>query len=364
MIPIYKPYLPPGSLVYAHDAIDSTWLSSTGKYLDLATEKLKQIMGAKYLILLNNGTSATHLVAKSIKLKKPHIKKIIVPNNVYVAAWNTFLYEGMELVPIDADLKTWNIDLEKLPDKLPEDTGLLIVHNIGNIIDVDELVKKYGKDNIVEDNCEGFLGMHNNKFSGTSSLASSLSFFGNKSITSGEGGALITDDKDLFDFLNSAKGQGQTTGKRYIHDKLGYNYRMTNIQAAILLGQLELVPEIFKMKKRIFDIYREEFSRMERVVLQKVGENTKHSNWMLGIRIFGHAGYPEIKEFLNNLGIETRPMFYPMSSHGHLTKYSNQKSEENAKILSKECLMLPSFPELSEDQQAHIIESIKEYCKK
>ena len=138
MIPIYKPYLPKRSLKFAHDALDSTWISSTGKYIELSTEFLKDLLGVKNLKLVNNGTSATHLVVKALLYQNKDIKHVVVPNNVYVAAWNSILYENLNLMPVDADLDTWNVDISKLNDILgikdPKDTAVMIVPNLGNII--------------------------------------------------------------------------------------------------------------------------------------------------------------------------------------------------------------------------------------
>jgi|15BtaG_2_1085339.scaffolds.fasta_scaffold01537_7 perosamine synthetase len=363
-IPIYKPYFPEGSLRYAHDAIDSTWVSSSGKYIELATNRLKEVLKVEHLQLVNNGTSATHLIIKSLLFKNPNIKKVIVPNNVYVAAWNAMLYEGVELIPIDADEASWNINLNKLPRELSNDTAICLVNNIGGIINTPNLVRRYGIEKIIEDNCEGFMGMHEESYSGTKSLASSISFFGNKTITSGEGGAVILSDGELLEYVNSLHGQGQCRGTRYIHDKMAYNYRMTNVQAAILLGQLEILPDIVNKKENIFNIYRERFSNLNGVEIQKINENTVHSNWMMGIRITGNDNYESAKAYLSNKGIDTRPMFYPMSSHRHLKEYSNPDDENVAKILSKECLLLPSFPELKNEEIYYIIQEIDNFINK
>lgn len=284
MIPIYQPYFTKKNLDYAHKAIDSGWVSSQGEYLDLTKNKLKEILQCKKLILTNNGTSATHLLAIALKYKYPHITKIIVPNNVYVAAWNSFLYDkNYKLLPIDSNLNTWNIDTSKLEHLLDKNTAVLIVHNIGNVINVPKLKRQFPDTIFLEDNCEGFLGKYEEKFTGTECFVSSISFFGNKTITSGEGGAFITNDDDVFEHINKVKNQGQTN-KKYIHDVLGYNYRMTNLQAAILYGQLESLSEIKEKKHNIFELYRKKLSCLDNVVFQEVEENTEHSEWFFGLR--------------------------------------------------------------------------------
>lgn len=369
MISIYKPYLPKNSLSYAHDALDSTWLSSSGKYLSLVQEKLQELLNIKYVLPLNNGTSATHLVAKCLSktMANPYKKRIIVPDNVYVAAWNSFLFDNdYQLIPVETDIDSWNYDLNKLDAAIEmyPSAAVLIVHNIGNIINVPELQKKYPWVYFVEDNCEGFLGKYNNQYSGTSCLAASISFFGNKNITSGEGGALLTNNENLYLFAKCIQGQGQSE-KRFIHNELGYNYRMTNVQAAILCGQIDILPFILQLKQDIFDNYKKAFSDCEEILMQSISPNTNHSNWMFGIRIPGNVSYDETEFFFKNNGIEIRPMFYSIATHQYL-KYNIDVLKNdctNADILNKECFILPSYPELTVDEQNHVIKITNDYVK-
>jgi len=371
MIPIYKPFLPKNSLRFAEEALSSSWISSRGKFLDLATEKFKELLDVKFVQLVNNGTSATHLVSKVLNFKYPQINNIFVPNNVYVAAWNSFIYDNKyNLIPVDADISTWNFDTNELESKILSakdfhdgfynQTAVLLVHNLGNIISSKEIKKQNRNITIVEDNCEGFLGTYDNQFSGTNCLASSLSFFGNKNITSGEGGALLTNDEECFLYAKSIQGQGQSK-ERYVHDTLGYNYRMTNVQAAILCGQLENLEEIIEKKKEIFSFYKKEFLKNKRVRTQVEEENTTSSNWMMGIRIVGNENFNRIHQFMRNKKIDIRPMFYPMSIHKHLKKYANPKEETVAELLSKECVILPSYPDLTKEEQRYIINCINEF---
>jgi perosamine synthetase len=358
MINIYEPYLNKENLKFAHDALDSTWISSTGKYLNLVKDELKNINGNEFVLLCNNGTTATHLLAIGLKYKYPRIKKLIVPNNVYVAAWNSFLVNPVyELIPIDSDLDTWNIDLNLLEKEMeknsPKDTAVLIVHNIGNIINVPKLKEKYKDWIFLEDNCEGFLGEYSNFKTGSKSLLSSISFYGNKNITSGEGGAVFTDDEDLFEFLNSTRSQGNTNQK-FIFDKLGYNYRMTNLQAAILYGQIKNLDEITDKKNFVFETYKANLSDFK---LQKIEDDTKHSNWMLGIKLDNNAD--KLALDLYKQGVETRPMFPTMSMHHHLNSFSNIDNEINSEILYNNCIILPSHPNLQKNDINYICDLIK-----
>jgi len=363
MIPIYQPYFNKNNLEYAHKALDSGWVSSQGEFLDLAKNKLKEILKCKKLILTNNGTTATHLLALALKYKYPHINKIIVPNNVYVAAWNSFLFDkNYELIPIDSDLGTWNFDTTKIKSLIDDKTAILVVHNIGNIVNVPKLKLEFPNTVILEDNCEGFLGKYSDKYTGTESFASSISFFGNKTITSGEGGAFITNDDDVFEYINKIKSQGQSNEK-FIHDVLGYNYRMTNIQAAILYGQLDCLDEIKEKKHKIFNQYRRIFDDVNNVSIQQTDPDTKHSEWMFGLRFnnFTLQQKKDLELHLFQVGIDTRPMFYEMKKHEYLSHIPNEDS--NSIKLSEQCI-IPSYPQLTNSQIDFIGNKILKYLNK
>jgi perosamine synthetase len=316
MIPIYKPYLTKKSLEYAHEALDSTWISSQGRYIQMATEKLQELLNVKYVQLVNNGTSAMHLVAKCIAVKKGKTE-VIVPDNVYVAAWNSFLFDGnFTLYSVPCDLNTWNYDLAEL-DKaiaLHPDASVLIVHNIGNIINVPELQRKYPDTIFIEDACEAFGGYYEEKHSGTASYCGAFSTFSNKTISSGEGGFFITNNEETYLYVKCIQGQGQSN-KRFIHSELGNNFRMTNICAAILYGQLEILPKILEKKQKVFDIYKSALNDREDVLLQQTAKNTVPSNWMFGIRIPGNENYDKVEKHFKDAGIEIRPNFYPITAH-------------------------------------------------
>lgn len=347
MINIYEPYWNKDITKYAHEAIDSSWVSSNGKYLNLVKDELKILNGNKFVLLCNNGTTSTHLISIGLKYKYPKIKNLIVPNNVYVAAWNSFLVNPIyNLIPIDSNVDTWNIDLCKLDYQIkksnPEDTAILIVHNIGNIINVPKLKSDYPDFIFIEDNCEGFLGEYSGYKSGSKSLMSSVSFYGNKTITSGEGGAVFTDDEDLFEFINSTRTQG-STNEKFIFDKLGYNYRMTNLQAAILYGQIKSISEILEKKENVVETYKKNLLGLR---FQQIELDTKHSNWFVGINL--EHSVEKLSLNLFQQGIETRPMFPVISKHKHLSHL--KFDESNSSDLSKNCLLLPSHPNLNKNQ--------------
>lgn len=359
MIKIYEPYHIAESSTLAKETIDAGRLTCHNEEFRAVSNRLTDFHD-RPTIPVFNGTCATHLTLKAMKMKVPRLRRVIVPNNVYVAAWNSMLMDGdLELVPVDADEKTWCVDIEKLSNEIrtsdPEETGVLIVHNVGGIVNVPRLSREFPHHTFIEDNCEGFLGRYEERLSGTASLASSISFYANKTITCGEGGALIV-HPELYETLNKVQSQGQTQ-TRYVHDILAYNYRMTNTQASILLGQLDLLDEIVEKKKKIFESYRNGLS--EKFVTQSPENGTKHSGWMFAVRLPGF-NYHENIEVLN-CDFETRPMFYPMSSHSHLAKYCGD--ETVASLLSRECFMIPSHPNLSEEEVGLIVKRLNEVSR-
>ena len=350
-------------------AIESGWISNHGEYVNLATNKLNEILNSKYSILMSNGTCATHCLFLSIKFKYPEINKIYVPNNAYVAAWNAALmvYNMEELEVMKMSLDTWNIETDENYIKtLDKNAAVLIVHNLGNIINVPKL-KQIRPDLIfVEDNCEGLFGKYNGIYSGTSDdiLCSSISFYGNKNITTGEGGAFLTNHKDIYDHIKKVYSQGMST-TRYLHDVHAYNYRMTNIQAAFLYDQLNDIDNILNNKKNIFERYElllYLLSKEGKIALFKKEENTENANWIFAVRIIGNTkSIVETTEFFNNNNVDIRPFFYPINKHGHLK--SIQNNDEISELLNREVIMIPSSPTITLEQQKHVVDVVASFCK-
>lgn len=361
MIPIYKPYLNNKIISFADDALDSSWISSQGKYISMVEERLKNFLQVRHVLLTNNGTSAMHLVAKVLRYKNPARHNIIVPNNVYVAAWNAFLMEdGFKLNTVDADIETWNFDVyTKETYMMHWSNAILAVHNLGNPVNVPLLKRLYPDTPIVEDACEAFGAFYEGRPVGSESLCAGLSFYGNKNITSGEGGAFITNDDEAYEKARLWWGQGQSN-KKFIHSELGYNYRMTNVQAALIFGQLLEYPKIQEMKRTVFDAYTAYFSNNDYVFPQLRTPDTVPSDWMFGIRVIG-GNYDDAVDFLAHRGIETRPMFYPINRHAYLSHIRGKM--DVAELLAKECIVLPSYPELTLDEIRKIVEAVNDYTR-
>jgi len=353
----------------AVEAINSGWISNHGIFVEKATQKLSEFLTSKHVILMANGTCATHCLFLSIKYKYPEIKKIYVPNNSYVAAWNSCLmvYNIEQIEVMKMNLETWNIETdEKYIKTLDENSAVLIVHNLGNIINVPRL-KKIRPDIIfVEDNCEGLFGKYNDIYSGTSNdiLCSSISFYGNKIITTGEGGAFLTNHKDIYEHIKKVYSQGMSE-TRYLHDVHAYNYRMTNIQSAFLYEQLNDIENILANKKKIFENYERLLDPLineGKILLFKKEENTKNAHWIFAVRIIGNnKSIEETTNFFKSNNVDIRTFFYPINKHGHLMSIEND--DEISVLLNKEVIMIPSSPSITIEEQEIIVDVINLFIK-
>ena len=363
MIPIYDPSIDKYTSS-AINAINDGWISNHGKFVKLAEDKIKNYLKTKYAILMANGTCATHCLFLALKFKYPTINKIYVPNNCYVAAWNSVLmeYDINQLEVMKMNIDTWNIRTdEEYIKTLDENCAVLIVHNLGNIIDVPRL-KQIRPDIIfVEDNCEGLFGKYQSTFSGISSdsLCSSCSFYGNKIITTGEGGAFFTQDDDVYNYIKSIYSQGMSS-TRYLHNLHAYNYRMTNIEAAFLYEQLNDIDNILQNKINIFDNYKKLLNNLiqeGKIKLFEKEKNTENANWIFSLRIIGNTKtIEETTNFFHESEVDVRPFFYPINKHNHLSGIKN--NDDISEILNREIIMIPSSPSITIEQQEQVVKVI------
>jgi perosamine synthetase len=356
MIPIYVPRIKTDS---AKDALESNWISSQGPYLEKTRTALSTLFNIPYIILMNNGTSATHMLLKALKFKHPDIKRIYAPNNVFVAVWNTILYEYdcdamtiLEMDPITLNMRTD----EEYIRSLEPNSAVMIVHNIGNIVNVPHLKRMRPDIIFIEDNCEGLFGKYEDCYSGMSpsSLCSAVSFFANKTITCGEGGAFFTHDKEVYDFIHCSINHG-ASAERYVYKTLGYNYRITNIQAALLYDQLTLVDSIRTDKHAVFVEYKKRLTG--HVIIPVSEENTIPSEWMFvcGATI----DYKQLESYMKNNGVDIRPFFYNITAHSHLANIHCESIP-----LKYSYFMLPSSPDLSTEQITHVCNTLIDFLIK
>jgi perosamine synthetase len=354
MIPIYTPF----SCEYkrAHIAIDSGWISSQGSFIKEAEVAISKYYNYSNFILMNNGTTATHCLFLALRHFHPEVTTIYVPNNVYVAVWNCVLMEypesAMKVLPICEDLCI-PTGADFL-NGLARDSAMVIVHNVGNIVDVAAIKAARPDIVLVEDMCEGLFGCYKDgSYVGASKdvLCASISFFANKNVTCGEGGGVATENAEVAAYLRRVINQGNTA-QRYIHDLHAYNYRPTNVQAALLLDQFEHADEICSRKAAIFARYAANFADCRRISLPR-GGGSKPANWMFILRIAGSPGFDAVADHCRVAGVDVRPFFFPIEAHPHL-KNVGHAEDSLSTDLSRECVILPSYPGLTDKEVDYI----------
>ena len=247
--PVYQPSLGQKEKDNVLECLDSTWISSKGKFINQFEDSFSKFIGIRHSAAVCNGTVAIHVALLALGIGEGD--EVIVPSFTYIASVNTIAYTGAKPVFIDSDLYTWQIDPEKIEEKItPKTKAILTVHLYGQPCEMDAILsiaKKY-KLYVLEDCAEAFGSLYKSRFVGTFGNISTFSFFGNKTITTGEGGMVVTNDPFLHEKVIHLKGQGLAKDREYYHDIIGYNYRMTNICAAIGCAQLERASELITKK--------------------------------------------------------------------------------------------------------------------
>lgn len=342
--PIYSPDIQPYT-TSVRKAIDDGWISSQGEFISKAEKACVNVIGSPYVVLVNNGTSATHLLYKSLKYKYPNLQRVYVPDYVFVAVWNCALYEYTpeQISVLKMNPKTLNMcEDEDYLLSLEANSAVVVVHNVGNIVNVPRMQRLRPDLVFVEDCCEAFLESYEGVTVGTKSLCAAVSFFGNKLITTGEGGLWYTHDKALYEFIYKSCHHGTTT-ERYVYDVLGYNYRMTNLQAAFLFDQLQDIQAILRRKREVYERY---------VRLLKDTDYTPSTTglWMFILRS-NTEPYSTLQTRLRTCGVDVRPMFYSIHTHSHLRSITAHSQD----IQHSSLCMIPSSPTLSAYDQTYII---------
>jgi len=348
MIPVSKPWLTDRERKYVNEAMSTGWISSNGTFIIRFEEAFAAYLGVKHAISTNNGTSACHVCLDACGVRAGH--RVAVPAMTFVATANAVRYCGAEVVGIDIDPLTWNMSSERLAEAYRDKPFDFVfqVHLYGNV-QPPTVTQGCGPVILVEDACEALGGEWGGKKAGTMGKAGAFSFFGNKTISTGEGGMVVTNDDAIAERARLLKGQGQTS--RYYHEIVGYNYRMTNVQAAIGLAQIERIDEIMSEKKRVYEFYERRLGQR----MAKQIDGSKHSFWAITVDV----GNPEhISSVLAENGIESRRTFYSLCD---LPPYKEScfGGCPVAQLVRASSITLPSYPELQNDDIRKICDIVE-----
>lgn len=358
---MYQPSLDGNEKKYVLECLDSTWISSKGKFIGLFEEKFAEFVGTSYAVGVPNGTIALHLCMLALGIGPGD--EVIVPTLTYISSANCVAHAGATPVFADSREGDWQIDPEDVRRRItPRTRAIMAVHLYGGACDM-EALRAIASENslfLLEDCAEAIGTTYRGKHVGASGDISAFSFFGNKTITTGEGGMVVTNDETLYERASHFRGQGLAKHREYWHDVIAYNYRMTNICAAIGLAQLERAGDFLESKRRIAGHYRLRLEGLQ-VALQPVKEQVENSYWMICLLVDDHDNREPLREHLSRAGIETRPFFNPVHT---MPMYAGRFQRfPVAESLSRRGMNLPSWPDLKPDDVDFICDRIAEYFR-
>lgn len=338
---------------YVTEAIRSSWISSTGKYLEQFETDFANLCESNYALTCSNGTVALHLALLGLGLRPGD--EVIVPSMTYIATANAVRYCGAEPVFVDIDPDTWCISPEAIESAITSKTrGIIAVHLLGHPADMDRINEIAAINGlwVVEDAAEAHFALYKDKPVGGLGTIGTFSFFGNKIFTCGEGGAVTLNDSQLAIRLKMLRGQGMDPKRRYYFPITGYNFRLTNVACAMLCAQLERRKEIFEKRNAIFDYYNEALDGMKGIGFQPRAPWATIAPWMYCITIkpreFG-SSRDDVMRALKTAGIESRPFFYPLHQLPPFAKSASKQNQplDQTNQLGATGLMLPTFNQLT-----------------
>jgi len=358
-IPVYRPDLTGNEKAYVLECLESSWISSKGRFITDFEEAFSKELGVAYATSVSNGTVALHLAMLALGIGPGD--EVIVPTLTYIASVNAIKYVGAVPVFCDSNRETWQMDPEDVKRRIsPRTKAIMVVHLYGHPCELDALMNIARERGlfVIEDCAEAFGTKFKGEHVGSRADISTFSFFGNKTITTGEGGMVVTNDQTLYERARRFKGQGLAAHREYWHDIIGYNFRMTNICAAIGLAQLQRYKEFLAKKRSIAEFYKKNLRDMPIEVHGEHGD-VVHSYWMSSILVAKSSDRDSLRSHLARQGIETRPLFYPV----HTMPMYSEKYEKHpvAEDLAWRGINLPSWPGLSEGQLSKITGAIREY---
>lgn len=346
LIPVYAPDISGNEKRYVNDCLDTSWISSIGIYTEKFEKACAEFSGVKHAIGVCNGTVALHLAIHCLDIGPGD--EVIVPTFTYIASVNTIAQTGATPVFVDCCPDDWLIDPADVEAKItPRTKAIMPVHLYGTICDmtaVRQVADRHGL-KIIEDCAEALGSFQDGRHAGTLGDVGTFSFFGNKTVTTGEGGMVVTNDDALAARMRKVKGQGQSLSRRYWHDEIGFNYRLTNICAAIGLAQMERIDTILARKRAIADLYRQLLDGSG-LTFQTRKAGLESSEWLVSALLPEGTDRDAVMERMAVKGVDSRPVFY--CAH-HMPMFRSDEAFPVSENIAARGISLPSFPALSDD---------------
>ena len=375
MIPLSVPNLNGNEWKYVKQCLDDGWISSVGDFVVQFENTLSDYVGSKYAVACMNGTVGLHVSLMISDVRENDC--VIVPNITFIATLNAIKYVGAIPILFDVDPDTWQLDLELVENYLSNNTyfrdnkcinklnnkvikAIMPVHVLGNICDMDKLLlisKKYNLI-ILEDSTEAFGSKFNDQYAGTFGELGVFSFNGNKIISTGGGGMIVTDNEDYAKKAKHITTQAKSSSIEYTHDEIGYNYRLVNVLAAIGVAQMEQFDVILESKSKIDFFYRNELNGVGDIQFQKVNSNVSPNNWLFTFKTNKMHG---LLDYLNSNGIISRPFWVPMN---HLPMFKNDQyifEKDNSSKIYDTSISIPCSSGITQQDLDTVVKQIKKF---
>jgi perosamine synthetase len=365
MIPVCEPLVTARDRELVNDALISGWISSAGKYLDLFEARWAEYCGMPYGIAVSNGSTALDIAVDLLKLEAGD--EVIMPTFTIISPAQSIVRAGGVPVLVDSDPITWQMDVTRIEAKItPRTKAILVVHIYGHPADMDRimaLAEKHGLI-VIEDAAEVHGARYKGQPCGGIGHISTFSFYANKLVTTGEGGMVLVKDGEHADHARSLRNLCFQQNRRFYHDELGYNYRMTNVQAAMGVGQIERIQETVARKREIAQAYNAAFSDIASIQLPVEMPWAHNVYWVYGIVLSDERETSAIKimQQLREKGVETRPFFLGMHEQPvfHNMGLFQEEQYPVAERLARKGFYIPNGLALSDDHIATVVAAVKE----
>ena len=360
-IPVNKPLITKADANKVYSVLNSGWISSEGSNVKKFEQNFSKFIGHKYSIAVSSGTAALEIAVKCLNLKKGD--EVIIPNFTIISNALAVIKLGLKIKLIDCDMENWNMNIKKVERAITSKTRAIIATHIYNFPLRVDLLKKFCKKKkifIIEDAAEALGQKIYNKNCGSFGDISTFSFYANKQITTGEGGMITTNNKGFYEKMSSLRNLSFGKKNRFNHDEVGWNYRMTNMQASLGLNQLKRINKIVKTRQKIgLRYYKNLFKNKNFFIPKPKNEYSKNIYWVIAILITNmdlKLNAKKVMSILKKNGIGSRPFFWPMHKQKVFKSLKLYKSKNflNSEHISKYGFYLPSSLLLKNKEIDHI----------
>lgn len=363
-VPVNEPIVSDRAKKYVNDALDTGWISSAGAYIEKFETAFAEYLGVSHATTVSNGTTALHVALEALGVGEGD--EVIIPNLTIISCAAAVVYLGAIPVFVDVEKNTGNLDPTKLEAAItPKTKAVMVVDLYGHPADFDAIRAITNKHSlpIVEDAAEAHGATYKGKMAGSLGDIATFSFFANKILTTGEGGMVVSNNQELIDKVIQKKNLCHAPGKRFWHEEIGYNYRLTNLQAALGLGHLEQIDVFIEKKLDMVKKYNQSLQNVRGIKLPTQEAYAKSVYWMYNIELTEEAPFDR-ETFMSKLkekGVDTRTYFYPMHAQPVLEKFAKSGLTYPVSThLSEVGLYLPSGLAITDEQIEYVIKCVKE----